>query len=256
MIACRLSLPTAFVGALALITAFGLMSVPPEAQARGGVKVTGSGVATTETRNVTGFHSVVLGVGARVEVLQGDSESLSITGDDNIVPLVETLVENGTLKIRWKGNADISANYQSLAIVVSAKRIDALTVGGSGRIHAARLQSPSLRATIGGSGEIALDALDTDAIHFTIGGSGRVTAAGRADTVEVAVAGSGELSAAKLESRRASIAVQGSAQADVWAKETLNATIAGSGAVTYRGSPQVHRTVVGSGTVRQARETS
>ena len=118
------------------------------------------------------------------------------------------------------------------------------------------VKSPGLRATIGGSGEIALDALDTDTVHFTIGGSGRVTAAGRADVLEVAVAGSGELSAAKLESRRANIAVQGSAQADVWAKETLNATIAGSGAVNYRGSPQVHRTVVGSGTVRQARETS
>ncbi len=256
MIACRLPLPTTLLGALALTAALGLMSVHPEALARGGEQITGSGVARTETRNVTGFHSVVLGVGANVEVRQGDSEGLSITGDDNIVPLVETLVENGTLRIRWKGNADISAKYRSLAIVVSAKRIDALTVGGSGRIHAARLKSPGLRATIGGSGEIALDALDTDTVHFTIGGSGRVTAAGRADVLEVAVAGSGELSAAKLESRRANIAVQGSAQADVWAKETLNATIAGSGAVNYRGSPQVHRTVVGSGTVRQARETS
>jgi hypothetical protein len=55
------------------------------------------------------------------------------------------------------------------------------------------------------------------------------------------VAGSGELSAGRLESRRANIAVQGSAHADVWAKETLNATIAGSGAVTCRGNPQVKR---------------
>jgi hypothetical protein len=256
MIASRLFLPSRCFGALALTAALALLPVPSDAQAWGGERITGSGVVRTETRSVAGFHGIVLGVSARVELRQGDGESLSITGDDNIVPLVETVVADGVLKIRWKGNADVAPSPQPLAIVVDAKRVDALTVGGTGRIHAVHLKSPSLRATIGGAGDIALDALDADALSVAIGGSGRLTAAGRADVLEVTVAGSGELAAAKLESRRATIVLQGSAQADVWAKETLGATIAGSGEITYRGKPRVNRTVVGSGTIRHAGDAS
>ncbi len=256
MFATRVAPASRFAVALASIAALGLVPVQAGAQPWRGEKVAGSGVTRTETRNLSGFHGVVLGVSARVEIRQGDSEGISITGDDNIVPLVETVVVDGALKIRWKGSANVAASHQPLAIVVSAKRIDALTVGGTGRIHAARLASPRLRATIGGAGEIALDALDADAVSVTIGGSGRLAVAGRADALEVAVAGSGELAAGKLESRRATIALQGSAQADVWAQESLDATIAGSGEITYRGKPRVNRTVVGSGTITQARDAS
>lgn len=236
MNASRLPLPSHFAGALALAAAVVLLPVHSDACAASGEKVAGSGVFRTEARPVAGFRSVALGVGARVELRQGDVEGLSITGDDNIVPLVETIVEDGTLRIRWKGNAKVTPSYKSLAIVVSAKNIDGLTIGGSGHIHAAQLMSSKLRVTIGGSG--------------------RMSAAGRTESLHVAVAGSGELSAARFESRRASIALQGSGQASVWAKETLDVTIAGSGDVTYRGTPQVNRTVLGSGTVRQAREAS
>ena len=65
------------------------------------------------------------------------------------------------------------------------------------------------------------------------------------------MAGSGEVTAPKLESRRAKVTLQGSSQATVWAKETLNATVAGSGQVKYYGKPQVSRTIAGSGSVRQ-----
>src|SRR4030095_7851383 len=64
--------------------------------------VVGSGVAKTETRPVSGIHSIALGISANLEIRQGTSEGLTITGDDNVLPLVETNVTNGVLEIRWK----------------------------------------------------------------------------------------------------------------------------------------------------------
>jgi hypothetical protein len=221
--------------------------IPAQASAQ---PSSGSGSAKTETRNVSGFHSVELGVPARLELRQGSGESLSITGDANLVALVETVVENGALKIRWVRQG-ITTN-KALEIVVNAKSIDGLTVGGSGQIHAERLKTANLRAIIGGSGEISFDNLDAAAVNATIGGSGRLTAAGRADALDVTVAGSGEMTAPNLESRRAKVTLQGSSQATVWAKDTLNATVAGSGHVKYHGRPQVSQTVAGSGSVTQA----
>ena len=249
MTVSRVLSPTYFASALVLASLLALLPDQVGAQPS-----SGSGAARTETRNVSGFHSVVLGVPARLELRQGDSEGLSITGDATIVPLVETVVENGALKIRWVRKS-ITSN-KALDIVVNAKSIDGLTVGGSGQIHVERLETTNLRAIIGGSGEITFDILDADSLNATIGGSGRLTAAGRADALDVTVAGSGEVTAAKLESRRAKITLQGSSQATVWAKETLNAMVAGSGQVKYYGKPQVSRTVAGSGSVKQAGDAS
>jgi len=50
--------------------------------------------------------------------------------------------------------------------------------------------------------------------------------------------------------------VQGSADAIVWATESLTATIAGSGDVRYYGKPQVTKTVAGTGRVHRARDAT
>jgi hypothetical protein len=236
------------VATLALVALLALPRAADAAPERGST-VVGSGVSKTETRNVSGFRGIALGVHARLEIRQGASEALSITGDDNILPLVETVVESGVLKIRWKHEGDYSTRYQDLAVVVDVRNLDAITLGGSGRIHAKALKTASLAARIGGSGDIVIDSLEADSATATVSGSGHFTAAGRAETVQATLAGSGQLSAGKLEARHARTTLQGSAKATVWARDTLNATIAGSGEVEYYGRPSVRQTIAGSGSV-------
>ena len=243
----------------AILVVAALLALAPghaDAQMWGAERVTGSGIAKTEARNVSGFHAIALRVPARLKLRQSGREGLSITSDDNIVPLVETVVEDGTLVVRWAGKRNYSTTYKDLEIVVNAKNIDGLTVSGSGEVHAERLKTNSLRATIDGSGSIAVDALDTESAIAVIHGNGRLTAAGRADSLDVTLAGSGQLSAARLDSLRARIVVQGSAQATVRAKEELTATVAGSGEINYYGKPQLNRTVAGSGSIRRAGDSS
>lgn len=213
--------------------------------------VVGSGVARTDARAVSGFHGVSLGLPASVEIRQGASEGVTITGDDNVVPLIETKVVDGTLEIRWlEPHADV--RHRKLEIVVDAKTLDALTIGGSGRMHAASLSARSFNATIGGSGEIGIDKLDADALKATIGGSGKLEVGGRADRLAATLAGSGRLSAGQLQARDAQLTLQGSPDATVRVRDTLAVTIAGSGSVTYYGKPRVSQTTMGSGTVRSA----
>lgn len=234
----------------------GLLSSHAHAENWAGSQIKGSGVARTETRAVGDFHKITLGVGARLEIRQGPSEGLSITGDDNIVPLIETVVDNGTLKIRWADRVHGSTSYKSLNIVVNVTNVDSLNLSGSGEMHAAQLKAGDLRATISGSGEIAIDTLEANSLNISLAGSGTLTAAGHVNTLDATISGSGELAAAKLESRNARVTLQGSGDAAVWATETLNATIAGSGEVTYHGKPKVTRTIAGSGNVSRAGDAS
>ena len=54
---------------------------------------TGSGALATETRNVTGFSSIALRGSIDLVVRQGEREAVQVKADDNILPLVQTLVE-------------------------------------------------------------------------------------------------------------------------------------------------------------------
>ncbi len=239
--------------ARAVLLAALLTLLPPIAIAAGAPEVVGSGVARTETRNLSGFHGLALSIDARLELNQDGSEGLTITGDDNIVPLVETVVEDGTLNVRWKKGIH-STSYKDLAIVVHANSVDALAIAGSGEIRAKTLKAGNLRLSLAGSGRAAVDALNADSANVSIEGSGSIAAAGRIGSLDVSVAGSGRLSAAKLESQKARIAVAGSGRATVWAAQALDASVLGSGTVRYYGNPRVHSAVAGSGTVRQMGE--
>lgn len=211
-------------------------------------RVKGSGVVRTETRTVSGYHRLALGIAADVELRQGMAEGLTIEGDDNILPRVETVVDDGTLRIRWK-DRNTQASYGTLRLVVSVRDLDEVTIGGAGSVHAARLAATAFKATLGGSGNVSLDAVEAKSIGLTLAGSGEATLAGRTETLDATLAGSGELRAGKLAARSARVTLQGSGRATVRASDKLDVTIAGSGDVVYFGKPTVSRTVLGSGTV-------
>ena len=253
MVTARISSSALHAGVLIIASLLTLLPGHAGAQSWGSERITGSGVAKTEARDLGSFRAIVLGVGADLELRQGETEGLSIIGDDNIIPLIETVVDNGTLKIRWVGKRHFSVHYKKLKIIVNARNIDGLSVAGSGDIHAAKLKTGELRTTIGGSGDITIGNLDATSLNVSLAGSGDLIVAGKVDSLDVSLAGSGDVSAAKLDARIAKISLQGSGDVCVWVRESLTATVAGSGDITYYGKPKVAGSVAGSGSVRPGR---
>ena len=91
----------------------------------GGDEVKGSGVAKTQTRNVGQFTGVDLSLPANTEVRIGATEGVTIEADDNLLPMIETVVERGMLKIRPTRD-NLHLRSRSMKIVVTAKSIDRL----------------------------------------------------------------------------------------------------------------------------------
>lgn len=240
---------------LAAFTALFALSMAPAANADikigwGGKTIKGSGTMKTESRSVSGFTGVALSIPAKVEIVQGNTESLTLEGDDNILPLIETVVEGGTLKMRFT-ERNTSIQTKVLKAVLNVKSIDSLSVAGSGDMHAANLKSANLKSNISGSGDINIGNLETDMLKLSIQGSGNFIAAGKAKNVETNVAGSGDVKLGKLEATSARASIQGSGDVTVWAKESLTVSVAGSGDVKYYGDAQVTKSIAGSGSVKR-----
>ena len=136
-----------------------------------GNSVKGSGKLQKQVREVGNFNGVALNVPGTVELRIGNTEGVTIETDDNILPLIETAVENGTLRIR-PARRNSNLRQTALTIVVHARQVERVSVGGSGTINASGLRGDKLRFDVGGSGSINAGQLDARAVAIAIGGSG------------------------------------------------------------------------------------
>lgn len=216
-------------------------------------RVAGSGTAATQRRDLASFTGIALGAPFSVVLRQGTRESVEIVADDNLLPLIETKVSGrgrGTLSIGVVRDAQIEPRTP-VVVTIDFVKLDAIALGSSGTIAAQGLKLDKLDIAVGGSGKVSLTSLDTSALEVSIGGSGRVTADGQARTLSVNVAGSGRCDLERLVAGDVSVAVVGSGMALVNARNSLSATIAGSGDVRYRGDVTPSSTIIGSGRLKR-----
>lgn len=207
----------------ALVEAFEGGPVPDE-------DVVGSGRVVTESRTVRDFDEVSARDSGRLLVRRTGSESLTITAEDNILPLLESRVRGGRLTLGIRSTGDIRTT-QGIVYELTAKDLDEISLDGS------------VRAEAGGIAAAAWTAV--------LDGSSRLTAEGRAEAQEVRLSGSTVYLAEGLRSVSATVSLTGSSRAVVRVSDRLEGTVVGSARLEYYGNPTVSVTVTGSATVRR-----
>lgn len=203
-----------------------------------------------DTRNVAGFSALALDAPIDVDIVQGEAESLVLEGDEERLADIETVVEDGTLKIRMRARTH-PWGHSKVRAHVAAKTLDRLAISGSGDIRAASLHAKDFAVSISGSGDVRIGALAAERLRVAISGSGDVSVAGKVERTDASIAGSGDLKAARLESREAKVSIAGSGDATLWARDSVQVSVLGSGDVGYYGDPSVQKSVMGSGSVKR-----
>ncbi|WP_423286664.1 head GIN domain-containing protein [Caldimonas sp. KR1-144] len=209
----------------------------------------GSGQRASESRHVTGFDAIKLRAPFKVRVRQTGREAVTVQADDNLLPLLETVVrDDRALEIGWKRGSEPRAKVEPI-ITVEVASLRAVAIAGDGDLVVESLQSPALSGSVSGSGDLVLDGLQLDSLTLSVAGSGDVRAAGKTAKLAITIAGSGDVKADALEADEVGVRVAGSGDAQVHAKKRLDVSIAGSGDVSYRGDAQLRSSVAGSGRV-------
>ncbi|UOD28176.1 DUF2807 domain-containing protein [Massilia violaceinigra] len=238
-----------------LVLAAALACALPASHAAGdwfsGERVEGSTILKRETRALGRFNGVALSLPAKLEVRTGDTESVTIETDNNLLPLIETVIEDGTLKLR-PNKRNLHLKTGNMKIVVQARSIDHLSIGGAGSISADAVRGDRVTINVGGSGSIVVKHIEADNAVIAVGGSGSLSGvAGSVNKASISIGGSGDVDLGKVKARDASLSVAGSGEATVWASTRLHASIAGSGNVNYYGDPTVSKSIAGSGNTRR-----
>lgn len=241
--------------AFALPLLCALTAVPALLPAPAFAATSGSGKSATENRTVGDFQAVSTNGSIDLIVRQGAQTAVQVTADDNLLPLLETVVEpgkdgNGVLKVGWKRGENIWHRGR-VTVNVTLPKLASLATAGSGDIQVEAFQTPSLSVAVAGAGNAQLKGLATEELGIRISGSGNVGGQGKATKVKVSIAGSGDVKLMDMSADDVSVSIAGSGDAAVNAGKTLSVSIAGSGDVVYSGDAQVKSSVAGSGSVKK-----
>lgn len=217
---------------------------------------------TRELKNMSDFNTIRVLGSPDVEYTQsnGNQVKVALYGSDNLLDLLEVTTQNGVLRVNMKSGVNITSGERRLKVIVSSpalKQVDIqgssdltlkgsvkgadlnLTIAGSGDIKAEKLAYTNITATVKGSGDINLKNITVTNINVDVMGSGDVNVVGSAQKAVLTVKGSGDIEAEKLVAAHVIANVAGSGDIDCYASKQLDAKVAGSGDITYKGKPAV-----------------
>lgn len=210
----------------------------------------GEGPMVSEDREVGDFSAIRLeGIGT-VNVSEGAQTAVRVEAQENLLPYLETAVENGTLVISARESVNLVPT-QGIFYYVTTPRLDQVDMAGLGEINVPRLSGDDVDVRVGGGGNITVDELAAGRLNAVLSGLGDVNIeGGSVDEQVVMLSGGGSYNAGDLESRATEVTLSGLGSATVHASETLDARLTGGGNISYYGRPQVTQEVTGLGEIK------
>lgn len=191
----------------------------------GGNTVVGSGKETSLQKNLSDFKAIKINSSLDLVYTQGGKSGIKISGDDNIVPLVQADINEGVLTLGLKKSYSSS---MPLVVELNSSQLHALTVSGSS--------------------DVKLNALSGKKLQLKLTGSGEISANGSADKLSITVQGAGDIDTKDLSAKVVKVSLSGSGDINLTALQSLKADLSGSGDITYYGSPsKIEKQITGAG---------
>ena len=195
---------------------------------RTGIK--GDGVIKTESRPLSDFSELAVEGAYKITWTTG-KPALTISTDQNLLPLIKTTVSGNTLQIHKEENLRPT---KGITIVLSSPSLSDIKVTGAVMLTAEKLSGQALKLECEGASQIRV--------------------AGSVTNLEANLTGASKLDADSLQTQTATLSLDGASYGNITVTETLSASISGAGMLTYSGNPKsVEKNVSGAGSIRPAR---
>ena len=207
----------------------------------------GNGVLTTVERAVPGTSSVTVANWGDLTIRVGSPASLTITGEENLLPHLTSEVTFGKLWLGTEAFLNVRPT-RALTYVLTVPSLTGIAVSSSGSVTAPALTATDFTVEVSSSGGVTIEGLEANRLTTRISSAGDVHLTGAVRDHTVFLSSSGDLLADGLRSTNATVTLSSSGNAMLWVTERLEATLSSAGNVRYYGEPQVttHVSSVGS----------
>ncbi len=238
------------------------------------IPVRGTGPSVDKKINISGFRGIEVSSGIDVILAQGNSESLTLTVQENLFKYITTTVENGTLKIYCRNNIRPT---QPMKAHITFKDINSLKVSGGGDTYSdTPVSLADLNVNISGGGDFN-SVINSGVLKLRISGGGDAEIGGKIKDYIVSVSGGGDLESRvdaaitscrlvgggdlhlrdETQSSEADIDISGGGDADIkLSAEKLKCSVSGGGDALISGQAREFDIDVNGGGDVDARDLS
>lgn len=188
-----------------------------------------------EDRSISGFTRLGVSGGFEVMLTQGNSESVTIEADENIIDNIKTRVTGNTLEVYTKGTI---RNYKIMRVYITFKQLESIDLSGAVSVTADQsLQFDRLDLDISGACSLEFD-MEADRLDLDLSGASKLRLNGYANYLDADCSGSSKLMLAGLKTKTISLDSSGATTAEFWVTESLDVESSGASSVRYKGEPR------------------
>jgi hypothetical protein len=199
----------------------------------------GSGDVVTREFDLTGFDKVDVSHAFAVDIRQGDSFSVVVGIDNNLVEYLRVEKRGGTLKI----GLDTRRNYISShgTAEVTMPELTGLELSGASHGSVSGFESTrALDVDLSGASHLEGD-VECGNARFDVSGASHLTLSGSGEDAIIGASGASHVDLADFPVADASVDASGASHVTVNPSGTLNAEASGASHVKYLGRPSLGR---------------
>ena len=175
-----------------------------------------SAQAADESRTLAPFRAIAVTGPIDLKVDAGKEQSVRISGSNEFLGRVRTIVKDGELRIDYPGKANKTSDGGRIVVTV-----------------------PTLvKCMVEGAGEVDIDHLNEERVDLQFQGAGHLSAKGKTKWLRLKAQGVGHVDTKELKSERTDVNFEGIGEVSIHASQTLNAVVRGLGNVVYYGHPK------------------
>jgi hypothetical protein len=208
-----------------------------------------------ETRVVTGFRRIAINGQAKVTLVQGASEGITIDAPAAALARIRTEVRGDTLAVDvaeprsvWQWFSGRGA-ARTPHITIRLRDLDRIEAAGVVTLEVDNLRSNNLVLDFEGACTLRLSDLDAASLRLDASGATKLEISGKVGRQRIGLSGAGSYQADGLVSGDAVVEVSGAGKAVVNASNSLAVDISGAGKVEYLGDPHLKQSISGIGKV-------
>ena len=205
-------------------------------------------LARGEDRDVSEFSALSVAAWIRASVEIGPRKPVHIEADDEVLPLVETRVEDGALHVGFKPNTRLSGEHR-VSVTIQTPQLRAVDASGGATVRATFTRADESAIHASGGSEVRIRSVDAARLLVQGSGGSELEIQGRADRLDLDMSGGTRLHGRDLAVKDVDVHASGGSEGDLRASGRIRGSLSGGSEMHVRGGARASVATSGGSSV-------
>lgn len=183
-----------------------------------------------------------------IHINEDTSSKVTLSTDKNILDTISVTLDGNTIKV--KGDKSYKYDSSEFDLRIDAK-VKEFEINGAFELDMDVSSVTEFSGIINGAIDGNMNFGQLNSFNLSINGAGDIEISGEAEKSTILINGAASIGAFDLRTTNSELVINGAGACNVYATDTLDATINGVGEITYDGDPKTVNKSSGIGSIKE-----